>query len=1056
MSFVHLHNHSEYSMLDSSAKVSAMVKKAKEEGMSALAITDHGNMYGALKFYKECKSNGIKPIIGCEIYKTNHLDEKNKERFHLILLAENNIGYHNLIKIVSEASKHVYYKPLVDEAILRKYHEGLICMSACVAGELPRAINSGNMEEARNIIKTHIDIFGKDNYYIEVQNHGLKEEIKILNTLFELANEFGLKVVATNDFHYINKEDAEAQDVLLCISTKKKLSDENRLHFDVPEFYFKTEKEMEAIFHNRDNCLSNTVEIAERCNVEIEMGMNLAPKFPKLPQGETETSYLRKLCEEALPKKYASNMEKATERMNYELGVIEKMHYSGYFLIVWDFINHARSVGISIGPGRGSGAGSIVCYLTGITELDPLDLDLLFERFLNPERVSMPDIDTDIADSGRSEIVDYMIKTYNLDKSAQISTFNTENPKGAIKDVARVLDLPYSLAEELSGLVPNNEQHITLTKCLEEVPEFKEKYDNNANVRKIIDIAIAIEGLPRSTGTHAAGVLISQEPLEDILPVEMQEDGFHAQYDKNEVEELGLLKMDLLGLKNLSILDEAKKLIKERYGKEIDFNNLPLDDTKTMEMLQKGDTFGVFQLESNGMTDLVRKIKPTSFRDLIPTVALYRPGPIGAGMLDTFVKCCHGEQEISYPHPSLEPVLKETYGVILYQEQVMKIVQVMAGFSLGKADLVRRAMGKKKKSVLEALETEFIEGCVSNNIDKDIAKNVFDKMMFFASYGFNKSHSAAYAYLAYETAYVKANYPLEYLASYVNTYIDDEKKVAKTINYCRQKGIQILPPDVSFSNANFKPENNALRYGLYAIKEMGTTADLIMENRPFDSLVDFLVQIKISARLFEKIAKINGFKSLFPFNPAILIENADSIYKEIIDCKKKQEKIDKENKCSSPLFDSEELSVMPSISSIVKKYKTDRTIEDAQFMRNEKDVFGFYISKHPLDFCQKTLAHPSVKSIEEVSVQLGGNVSTCVCVNSVREIYTKKGNLMAILDISDFSGSMSVIAFDNKDLDVNSLLVDAKTKDVLLLNLEIKVRDGRKSFIVKSYKAKTV
>ena len=961
LDFVHLHNHSEYSMLDSTAKIKDLVAKAKSFGMKALAITDHGKMYGTLKFYNECKKNGIKPIIGCEVYTTNHLDSKIKEQFHLILLAKNNIGYHNLVRLVSEATQHVYYKPLVDKNLLRKYSDGLICLSACIGGEIPRAILNNDIPAAKKAVEEFIDIYGKDDFYIEIQNHGIKEEATAGTELINLANAYALKLVATNDIHYIEKEDWEAQDTLLCLQTGSFIDDVKRMRFPQHEFYFKSQKEMYDLLHDYHHCLSNTKEIADKCNVEIEYGQKLAPSFPKVPDGFTEETYLRYLCEQSLPKLYPDMKKQivAKKRLEYELNVINKMKYPGYFLIVWDFINYARSQKIMVGPGRGSAAGSIVAYLMGITELDPLAYDLLFERFLNPERVSMPDIDTDISDSNK--VADYMMHTYHLDKSAKIVAFQTEASRGVIRDIVKVNKLPYAFGDKIAKLISTKAK--TIKEAISLNAELQEMYDNNTEIKKLLDMGSKLQGLPRQIGTHAAGVVISQYALKDILPVDSLADGLHTCFDKDEVEKLGLLKMDLLGLKNLYIIEDAEKLITDKYHIVIDFKNIPLDDKKTMEMLQKGDTFGVFQLESDGITDLVKKLEPHEYKDLIPLVALYRPGPLGSGMVEDFIECRHGRKEITYMHPLLEPILKETFGVILYQEQVMKIVQVLAGFSLGKADVMRRAMGHKEPELLQKQKVDFVNGCQKNNIDGALAEKIFDLMMHFASYGFNKSHSAAYAYLAYQTAYLKANYPLEYISAYVSNNLDNEKKVYASINTCKKHNINILPPNVLSSNFIFTPEDaHSIRFGLGAIKSLGaSTVNMLIEERNkkmFTSIGDFLNRVDISKQNFINLCNLNAFTDLYK-EQEILSYFADKIYTAVKDFKKKMKK-NEQNLDSVNLFSDSVLSITeqrpPELNDIIPEgFLLPHKESLSDKLNTEKELLGFYATNQPLDYCKNTL-----------------------------------------------------------------------------------------------------
>ncbi len=1069
MGFIHLHNHSEYSMLDSAAKVTNLVRKAKEQNMPALAITDHGNMHGAMAFYEACKSNGIKPIIGCEFYLTNHLDVRDKSipRYHLILLAKNNTGYHNLCRLVSESSKHFYFRPLIDKNLLRQYREGLLCMSACVAGEVNRNLADGKDDEAKKAALEYIDIFGKDDFYIEVQDHGLPDEAIALPKLFSLAKELGLKTVATNDIHYVEWEDSKAQDILLCIRTNAKLSDEKRFTFSAKEFYFKTEKEMYELFHNQDNCITNTEEIAAKCNVEIKTGLDLAPHFPRLPEGFTETSYLRSICEENITKKYPpEKIEQARERMEYELSVIEKMNYSGYFLIVWDFIRYARENGIAIGPGRGSAVGSVVCYLTGITMLEPMQYNLLFERFLNPERVSMPDIDSDIADEDRKKIVEYMVETYGENNSAQIVTYSRSNAKGAIRDVTRVLGESYSFGDKLVKLIPANDPHMTISKALEMSQELANIYSSDPTAKKIIDFAKKIEGLPRQDGTHAAGLVICKENLADIIPMTSQTDGLHTQFDKDEVERIGLLKMDLLGLKNLSVMTNTMKVIKKNGGPDIDINAIPLDDEAALSMLCKGDTFGVFQLESKGITDIVTKIAPKHFRDLIPIVALYRPGPLGSGMVEDFIRCCRGEKEIEYVHPSLEPVLKETYGVMLYQEQVMQAVQVMANFSLGKADIVRRAMGKKKSNILEELKGEFVKGCLTNGIDEVTAERVFALMMNFANYGFNKSHSAAYGYIAYQTAYLKAHYPKEYMAAYMNAYISRPDKIRKALEYCQSHGIKVLHPDITKSTEKFTATPDGILFGLCGIKGIGDkVAAMILEERakkPFCNTTDLLLRVAIAKSDFECLCFSGAIDSLWNGDSGVLWTERNEIFEAAKTLKKSR---DKEKDSGMESLFGEEVVVTPDIPELLNRQPKARKRSLSQILKNENAVLGYYITSHPLDGVKETLAKTIdlgkfLREHSNEELEQGIDVNLCGLLENVKYYQTKDNKTMVFFTVSYYSDRIGGVLFPkdyiNLIYDNHEWISKALSKDIVVITGRITLRNGEPQIIARTIKGKNI
>lgn len=1073
--YVSCHTHSQFSMLDGLARINDLVKKAKEFNMPAIALTDHGNMFGAYKFFKACQKEGIKPIIGCEVYVTNDRDgltdnaDKHRDNYHLILLAENDEGYNNLCRIVSSASENFYYKPRASKELLRKYSKGIIALTACVAGEFPRAIIENGIEGGKAILEEYMDIFGKDNLYVEIQNHLLPDERKVFPIAIQLANELDLKIVATNDVHYINKEDARAQEILLCISTKKTLGEE---HMDMcPELYMKSPEEMSELFADEEEkygVLSNTLEIAERCNVTIKEKQDLSPRFHDLSVGQTESSYLRQLCEESLPKKYpADKIQIAKERMDYELTVIEKMGYSGYFLIVWDFIRYARSHNISIGPGRGSGAGSIVCYLTDITQLEPLELDLLFERFLNPERVSMPDIDTDIADYGRADIAQYMMETYGYDKSAKIVTFQTMAGKAAVKDVARVYGYEPIVGAKISAFITEK----TIKESLENNVEFATAYKDNQDVKKITDMAIMIEGLPRQKGSHAAGVVISKEPLKDVLPISKEEDGWRTEYDKEEVEKLGLLKMDLLGLVNLSIIDDTQAFIKQKYGKTVDltYGKLPMDDKKTMQMLCKGDTYGVFQLESSGMTKLVAGLAPQNYRDLVPLVALYRPGPLGTGMVDEFVECRHGRKQIKYIHPMLEPILKETYGVILYQEQVMKIVQVLGGFSLGEADLVRRAMGHKEQDVLNAQENKFVKGCIANGIEESTARQIFGMMRDFAKYGFNKSHSAAYAYIAYQTAYLKAHFPVEYLSAYMSHTADNKNKLKAARTVCSQYGIKFLPVDVNKSDKYFTPEEKNIRIGFNVINGVGDSDSSIILNArvaggDFKSVDDFMARVMteesmLSEAAFRKLTALGAFNSIYG-NQAILDKHAADIHKAVKSFIKAQEKAKKKNNNdnSMSLFSDQEMEAIkskpPTLEQILPDNADAPAISTNALMENELDGYGFYATVHPLDpFKEKYINGVSLdiaqamKMIQDGTWNYNWRCNLCAVKENVKLVMTKKNEMMAFVTFSTYLDSVDAVLFPKTLEKAQQKGLDTR-KVFWLTNIRVDNRNGNIQIIV--------
>ncbi|MBQ5860440.1 MAG: DNA polymerase III subunit alpha, partial [Selenomonadales bacterium] len=829
--FVHLHVHTEYSLLDGASRIEDLVLHAKELGMPAIAITDHGSMYGVIEFYQTAIKHGIKPIIGCEVYVAPRSRfEKNTAEggayYHLVLLAENNEGYKNLIKLVSLGySEGFYYKPRIDMEILREYSEGIICLSACIAGELPCRILRGDIEGAYALTEEFISIFGTDRFYLEVQNHALEEERLVNEELYKIAEKYQLKLAATNDLHYVRRTDAECHDVLLCIQMGKTVDEPGRMKFPNDSFYLKDVEEMHALFPDRPDVIYNTLDIAERCNVSFDFGEMYLPVF-ELPDGfSTDAEYLKHLCENGIAWRYGQQppAEVAT-RLEYELGVIDKMGFSSYFLIVWDFIKYAREHDIAVGPGRGSAAGSIVAYLLGISNIDPLKYQLLFERFLNPERVTMPDIDIDFCYMKRGEVIDYVAKRYGIDHVAQIITFGTMAAKAAIRDVGRALNMTYNEVDRIAKMIPS-ELGITIEKALHGNKELREVYEQEAPVKKLIDLARAVEGLPRHSGTHAAGIVIAKQQLTDYVPIQVSTDGFYTtQYDKDKVEEIGLLKMDFLGLRTLTVIGHAIELIEKSRGITIDIDTIPLDDKLACDMLAHGETAGVFQMESGGMTNLVRELKPERFEDLIPLVALYRPGPLGSGMVTDFINGRHGKCEIHYLHPVLEPILKDTFGVILYQEQVMQIASAMGGFTLGQADLLRRAMGKKKHAILEAQKGNFLAGAAKRGFDAKLANEIFDLMAHFADYGFNKSHSAAYALIVYQTAYLKAHYLPEFMAALLSSVMGDNEKVGSYIEHCKRMDLSVLPPDINKSKAIFWVEGNGVRIGLGALRGVGQEA----------------------------------------------------------------------------------------------------------------------------------------------------------------------------------------------------------------------------------------
>jgi DNA polymerase-3 subunit alpha len=1047
--FVHLHSHTEYSLFDGISRIGELVSHVKEMGQTALAITDHGVMYGAVYLYKECIKQGIKPIIGCEIYVTrgSRFDKSGngKEKLaHLILLAENNEGYQNLIKICSKAwTEGYYHRPRADHELLEKYHEGLIVTSACVGGEVPQAILNGDMDEARKVIEFYINTFGKDNYFLEIQNHGLPEEAAVRPVLASLAKEYGLGLVATNDFHYTKKEDARSQEIKLCISTGKTLDDPYHFHFANDEFYCKSGDEMRAILGNFPGAIENTRVIADRCNVELTFGEHKLPSFD-VPEGETAASYLRKLCEKALPERYAVVTDKERSRMDYELGVIDKMGFSDYFLIVMDFIHYAKSHGIPIGPGRGSAAGSIVSYLLHITEVDPLRFDLLFERFLNPARVSMPDIDTDLCYRRRGEVIEYLARKYGSDQVAQIITFGTLAARAVIRDVGRVTNMPLREVDRIAKMVPVG-PGVTLKKTMEGSREFRDLYDSDTTVHCLIDHCLDLEGISRNSGTHAAGVVICSKPVEEYVPIQLTQDGFiQTQYEKDQVEQLGLLKMDLLGLRNLTVIHDALEMIRENRGIDLDINKIPSEDEETCKMLCDGDTIGVFQSESSGFTSLLMQLHPERFEDLIPMVALYRPGPLGSGMAEDFIKRKHGKIPVEYPHPSLEPILKETYGVILYQEQVMQIASVMGGFSLGQADMLRRAMGHKEPEILQQNRETFVDGAVANGVDDRTANYVFDLMVHFAGYGFNKSHSVCYGWIAWQTAYLKAHYRPEFMAAMMTCYNGDRDKVSRYISDTRRAGVVIAAPDVNLSEAYFSVKGDKILFGLDGIQNVGEGAvRSIIEARkqggPFKSLSDFVERADnrgLNSRACESLIRCGALDSLGANRSQLLaalpeaLGDAQSIRNE---------------RASGQLnlFGGEETPetiVYPDLPDMDPKEKIEW----------ERKLLGFYVSGHPLDSYKEQLkaCTPLYHLTAEGNQYDGRMVTIGGTISRIKGTMTKKGQPMGYVTIEDYDGEVETVVFPSVWETVRPILaedaavairgrVQANERDVRVLAEEI-------------------
>lgn len=1009
--FVHLHNHTEFSLLDGASRIKKLIAQAKQQNMPAIAITDHGVMYGVIDFYKEAKKQGIKPIIGCEVYisSTSRLDKgvgEKENSYHLILLAENNIGYRNLLKLVSIGHlEGFYYRPRIDKEVLKKYSAGLICLSACIAGEIPRYILEGNLEKAAQTVQEYVDIFGKNNFFLEVQNHGLPEELEVNRHLINLATRFELKRVATNDIHYVKREDSEAQDILLCVQTGKRVADVERMKFPNNEFYLKTYQEMQNLFPDDLEVLETSVEIAKRCQVDIQFGKLLLPEF-ELPDGQTAEAYLKNLCQKGLQERYLQAGKVEFERLEYELRVIKDMGYESYFLIVWDFINFARQNKILVGPGRGSAAGSIVAYLLGITNIDPLAYDLLFERFLNPERVSMPDIDIDFCYERRQEVFEYIVNKYHSDHVAQIITFGTMAAKGAIRDVGRVLDIAYNDVDKIAKLIPN-ELGITIDKALQMSKELKEIYHDDMQMRKLLDLARAVEGTPRHASTHAAGLVIAPRNIDEFVPLQYSSEGFvTTQYDKDRSEDIGLLKMDLLGLRTLTVIQDALQMIKKNKGIDLDIDKIPLVDKKTAQLLQSGDTAGVFQMESAGMTQLVKDLAPEGFTDLIPLVALYRPGPLGTGMATDFINARHGKQPIKSIHESVDFIVKDTFGVILYQEQVMQIASAMAGFTLGQADILRRAMGKKKPEELNSLKSTFIQGAVVKGIEAAKATEVFELLEHFAGYGFNKSHSAAYALIAYQTAYLKAHYPAEFMAAMLTSVMGQNDKVGYYIEVCRNLGISVQPPSINNSESGFSVKDNNILFGLAGIKNIGENAVhnilAAREAGAFKNLLDLCERLDpriVNKRALESLIKCGAFDE-FALKRAQLL----AVLEQAVDVANKKNK----DRLSGQIGLFEEFAEAQHDLN----YPNLEELPQEQILALEKEIIGYYVTGHPLDkYREKLASFVEIRKIQEEIFRENQFIEVAGMINTCKRTLTKRGDHMAIASLEDFTGAIEVVVF---------------------------------------------
>ncbi len=1047
--FVHLHNHTQYSLLDGACRIDDMVALAKSYGMPAVAITDHGNMFGAVHFYRKAMEQGLRPIVGQEVYVAlgRRHDRKPARRgeenyHHLVLLVKDKEGYQNLMKISSIGYlEGFYYRPRVDKEVLAKHHQGLIAMSSCLHGEIPQLLLQGQRQRAHSAVMEYRDIFGSDNIYIELQDHGIPEEKKVLGELVDLGRELDVPLVATNDCHYLHREDAAAHDVLLCIQTGQDYQDPDRMRFTTDQLYFKSPQEMEELFSELPEALDHTLEVAEKCHLLLDFDQVHLPHFP-LPKGfESTQSYLRTQAQKGLAGRYAKVTPGLEQRLEYELSVIEKMGFSGYFLIVKDFIDEAKRQGIPVGPGRGSVAGSLVSYALGITGIDPIKYDLIFERFLNPERISMPDIDIDFSDREREQIIRYVRDKYGHQNVCQIITFGTMAARAVIRDVGRVMKMSYSEVDRIAKMIPA-EPGMTLDRALESVPELREMMNSEERYRQLISYGRTLEGLARHASTHAAGVVITPTVLTDYVPLfKSSKDEVTTQYDMKSLEAIGLLKMDFLGLRTLTVIDDTVKMLRER-GVEINMKGLPLDDPKTFALLSRGETVGVFQFESSGMRDYLRKLKPEMLEDMTAMNALYRPGPLGSAMIDEFIHRKHGRREISYEHPQLEPILKETYGVIVYQEQVMRIASELAGFSLGKADLLRRAMGKKSADIMTEQREEFIEGARARGVSASVARTIFDKISHFAGYGFNKSHAAGYALIAYQTAYLKAHYPLEFMASTLSSEMDNSDRIVTLINECRRMGIEVLPPDVHDSFHDFRVIDGHIRFALGAVKNVGRApVESIVTAREsgqaFTSLFELCERIDlrwVNKRVLESLVQAGALDSLDGHRAQKMaaipkaMEYAQSL---------QQDRERGQTSLFSPKGEEGALETSrPQLPNVPEWHINE-------LLAREKALLGFYVSGHPLTNYEDEVKAFATLSLDDLD-RAGDGQEVCVAgiITAFKRTTDRKNQSMAFLTLEDFTGSAEAILFAEPFERHQTLVYN---DSAVLVRAVVSTREGRKA-----------
>lgn len=1076
--FVHLHIHSEFSLLDGANRIKDLPVRAKELGMKAMAITDHGVMYGVIDFYKACKKEGIKPIIGCEVYVASRTrfdkEAQDKKYYHLILLAKNNKGYQNLSKLVSLGfTEGYYYKPRIDLEILEKYHEGIICLSGCLAGAVSQAILNGNIEEAENVAKWHHNVFGED-YYLEIQNNGVKEQVMVNQKIIQIARRLNIPIVATNDAHYLKKEDAYNHEVLLCIQTGKRITDEDRMRFETDELYVKSPEEMSEYFKNFPDAIENTAKIAEKCNVEFEFGHTILPNYDVPEEYATHYDYFKKLCDDGIKKRYGENpSQEILDRAAYELKIISQMGYVDYYLIVWDYINYAKSVGIPVGPGRGSGAGSILAYAIGITDIDPMKYNLLFERFLNPERISMPDFDVDFCYERRGEVIDYVERKYGKDHVSQIITFGTMSARMVIRDVGRALDMPYAECDKLAKMIPN-ELHITIKKAMEQNKELRDLYEQDDEMHKMLDIAMALEGMPRQASTHACGIVITKEPVDTYVPLYVRDGQISTQFIMTTLEELGLLKMDFLGLRTLTVIQDAIDLVKENRGIDVEFDE-DMNDPNVYKLWQNGESVGIFQFESQGMTNFMKELKPDCLEDIIAGVSLYRPGPMD--QIPRYISNKKNPDNAEYTHPSLIPILNVTYGCMVYQEQVMQIVRDLAGYSLGRADLVRRAMGKKKLDVM-AKEREYfihgqadengnvvIKGCIRNGIDEASANKIFDEMAEFAKYAFNKSHAAAYAVVSYRTAYLKAYYPEEFMAATLNSFLGNLDKIPMYIDECKRLNIDILKPDINKSFTKFTVDNGKIRFGLGSVKNVGIAAvNAIVkereENGNYESFTDFCERMKneaVNKKCIESLIRAGAFDQ-FEQTRATLLASFESILDTIQDTSRKS------FAGQVTMFDL--AAPEDNVNELKYSFNEQKEFSEKDLLSMEKEMLGIYISGHPLEKLREQIEREtnvnSMKLNELANLQStvldegefiarkneykdGQFVKYAGIITNVKKKYTKNNTIMAFVTVEDLYGTVEIIVFENCYQEASKYLVE---ESIVMVEGRLSIREDDEPKIV--------